>query len=284
MTDPITIHEGLAIYANGDGDPVLLMPYPHSFTRVPAAEGTLASILHEMGRRVISFDPPGAYRSTRPARVDLSEMLDCACEALDASGVSGPIDVIGHSMSSLCSLALALEHPDRVRRLALIGSMSGYPALRRHNAIPYRWGWSDPRFWRMAALGLRLRRGGATLADHNRLQRLMAEVSYRNISLIPPLPAGEDAEHQPAPIRSRWARTSRRLDFRARLGEVRVPTWIAVGRYDPQTPVGCSIELAKKISGADLVIFERSGHAPFAEERERFTAALAAFWSATATR
>lgn len=86
MTDPITINDGLAIYAVGDGEPVLLMPYPHGFSRVPAAEGTLSSILQEMGRRVISFDPPGAYRSTRPARVDLPEMLSCAQEAIRASG------------------------------------------------------------------------------------------------------------------------------------------------------------------------------------------------------
>ncbi|WP_119068424.1 alpha/beta fold hydrolase [Aggregatilinea lenta] len=278
MTDPVTIHDGLAIYAVGDGAPVLLMPYPHSFTRVPAAEGTLSSILQTMGRRVISFDPPGAYRSTRPARNDLPEMLACAQEALDLSGVSDPVDVVGHSMSALCSLVLALDRPDRVRRLALVGGLSGTPALRRYKAIPYSWGLGDPRFWRMATLGLRMRRGRATLADHNRLQYLIALASYRDPSQIPPLPTGADAEHKPAPVRSRWARTSRRLDFRTRLDEVRAPTWIAVGRYDPQTPVGCSVELAKGIPDAALVIFERSGHAPFVEERERFSAALSAFW------
>lgn len=54
-----------------------------------------------------------------------------------------------------------------------------------------------------------------------------------------------------------------------------------MGRYDSQTPVGCSVELAKGIPGAALAIFERSGHAPFAEERPRFTGALGAFWAAT---
>lgn len=281
MTDPVAINDGLAIYAVGDGEPVLLMPYPHGFTRVPAVEGTLASILVEMGRRVISFDPPGAYRSTRRARVDLPEMIGCAREALDTGGAGGPVDVIGHSMSSLCSLAFALEHPDRVRRLAVVGALSGTPAIRRHKGIPYAWGISDPRFWRMTALGLRLRHGSATLADHNRLQRLIAEASYRDPSLIPPLPVDADAAQQPAPIRDRWARASRRLDLRARLGEIRVPVWIAVGRYDSQTPVGCSVELAKGIPGAELAIFERSGHAPFAEERPHFTGALGAFWAAT---
>ncbi len=141
---------------------------------------------------------------------------------------------------------------------------------------------SDPRFWRIARLGLCLRSGRATLADHNRLQSLIAEASYRDPSLIPPLPTGAEAARKPAPIRDRWARTSRRLDFRMRLGEVRVPTWIAVGRYDPQTPVGCSVELARGIPDTALVIFERSGHAPFAEERPRFTEALRAFWGTTA--
>ena len=44
-------------------------------TTGPMAEGPLTQLLVGLGRRVITFDPPGAYRSSRPARCDLDEML-----------------------------------------------------------------------------------------------------------------------------------------------------------------------------------------------------------------
>jgi pimeloyl-ACP methyl ester carboxylesterase len=107
------------VYQLGSGSPLLLLPAPHGFVAGPTAEGPLARLLAALDRMVITFDPPGAFRSTRPAHVDLAEMLGCAAEALAACGVDGPVDVVGHSMSGLCTLAFAVEHPEAVRRLLL---------------------------------------------------------------------------------------------------------------------------------------------------------------------
>jgi pimeloyl-ACP methyl ester carboxylesterase len=104
-------HTGLAVYRLGSSSPLLLMPTPHGFVVRPTPEGPMATLLAALGRAVITFDPPGAFRSTRPARVDLFEMLGCAAEALAACGVDGPVDVVGHSMSGLCALAFAVEQP-----------------------------------------------------------------------------------------------------------------------------------------------------------------------------
>src|SRR5919199_2377433 len=93
---PAMLRDGLAVYDVGEGVPLLLMPYPHGWTTVSIAEDTLFPLLAGLGRRVISFDPPGVYRSTRPARVDMPEMLACAGEALEARGHHGPVDVVGH--------------------------------------------------------------------------------------------------------------------------------------------------------------------------------------------
>jgi proline iminopeptidase len=59
-------------------------------------------------------------------------------------------------------------------------------------------------------------------------------------------------------------------DLRARLHEIRVPTLIVVGRHDWITPVEASEEMAAGIPGAELVVFENSGHSPQLEENERF--------------
>jgi proline iminopeptidase len=74
-----------------------------------------------------------------------------------------------------------------------------------------------------------------------------------------------------------WLRTVRRVDYRPRLGDVRVPTLLLVGRRDPQTPPPCSQELAAGIPHTRLVIFENSGHSPFIEEPEKFCQEISSF-------
>lgn len=107
--NPVAVSDGLAIYRVGEGHPVLLFPYPHSHTTVPTAQGELAAALVDLGRRVITFDVPGTYRSTREPVGDMTEMLDSAEEALNNLGIEGPVDVVGHSMSGLAALAFAVE-------------------------------------------------------------------------------------------------------------------------------------------------------------------------------
>lgn len=56
-----------------------------------------------------------------------------------------------------------------------------------------------------------------------------------------------------------------------------MPTLVAVGLHDPQTPVGCSEELARGIAGAELRVYAHSGHHPFVEERALVARDLAEF-------
>ncbi|MCJ1377110.1 hypothetical protein MMC17_000201 [Xylographa soralifera] len=68
-----------------------------------------------------------------------------------------------------------------------------------------------------------------------------------------------------------------KYDVRARLGEIKVPTLVTVGRHDKICPVSCSEEIAHGISGARLKIFEESGHSPPTEEPEAFQACVQEF-------
>jgi pimeloyl-ACP methyl ester carboxylesterase len=63
-------------------------------------------------------------------------------------------------------------------------------------------------------------------------------------------------------------------DLRGGLGKLRVPTAVLHGRHDAITPLAMGEELAEKIPGATLTVFEDSGHAPFLEEPEAFNEAL----------
>lgn len=77
-------------------------------------------------RRVLLFDLRGHGRSERaPSGYDLATMagdLDALAAAFQAGDGAppAPLDLVGHSYGALVALRFALDHPARVRRLALV--------------------------------------------------------------------------------------------------------------------------------------------------------------------
>jgi proline iminopeptidase len=69
-------------------------------------------------------------------------------------------------------------------------------------------------------------------------------------------------------------------DITAGSGSLRVPIFLAHGRYDYTVPYVLWDGIPAQLPNATLEIFERSGHQPFFEEPERFVEALTD-WMAT---
>jgi proline iminopeptidase len=63
-------------------------------------------------------------------------------------------------------------------------------------------------------------------------------------------------------------------DITAGSSPLTVPIFLALGRYDYTVPYTLWDGVAPTLPGVTVQIFERSGHQPFFEEPERFTAAL----------
>jgi proline iminopeptidase len=275
----VVLSDGLAVYSVGTGEPLLLLPYPHASTLRPMAEDALAGLLAGMGRRVVTFDPPGAYRSSRPMRCDLTEMLACAEESLTVAGVPRPVDVVGHSMGALCSLALAVERPQSVRQLVLIGACSGFAAVRRWST-PHNWSpWRDAAWWKCLWWGTRQMTGTGSLAVHKRLDNLVEGASFVDPRHACYWTIEPGDERLPAPPRACWLRSARHVEYRHRLDGVRAPTLLLVGVADPQTPPVCTEELAAGIPNSHAVVLDASGHSPFVEQPQEVRQALATFLS-----
>jgi proline iminopeptidase len=66
-------------------------------------------------------------------------------------------------------------------------------------------------------------------------------------------------------------------DVTADAGSMQVPLFLAHGRYDYVVPYRLWDGIVDKIPNATLRLFERSGHQPFFEEPDEFTAALIAW-------
>lgn len=67
------------------------------------------------------------------------------------------------------------------------------------------------------------------------------------------------------------------FDIKPQLPSITAPTLVTVGRHDWIVPVECSETIASLIPGAELVIFENSGHSPQIEEAEEFQRVVRAF-------
>ena len=262
-TEPAEIHHGLALYQRGQGHPLLALPYPHASGGGPMIDGPLVSLAAGCGFRVSTFDPPGQYRSTRPARVSLDEMLDCATETLGTLRLPARVAVIGHSMSALCAFYLGLAHPDRVAKLVLVGTPPGSGmAIVRYRAMPFCWPPWNPNLWRMAGWGILLASGHGSLQTHKKMDLLSERSNFVNQALVSPIVIEPGDRHRPAPPRDRWWHAIRKTRVISRASELRCPTLLIVGRHDPQTPVRISKAIHKRVPDSSWKSSSEAGTHP----------------------
>lgn len=73
---PTVNRDDLAVYIVGEGEPILVFPYPHAGTNEPMTQSDFSDTFIALGRKVITFDVPGTYASSREPEVDLDEMLN----------------------------------------------------------------------------------------------------------------------------------------------------------------------------------------------------------------
>ena len=113
---------------HGEGPPVVLL---HGNT-VTMDDFNASGLVDRLARnhRVIAFDRPGYGHSSRPRDRLWTPAAQAALlrTALARLEIERPV-IVGHSMGTLVALALALDHPQAVGSLVLVGGYY-YPTLR----------------------------------------------------------------------------------------------------------------------------------------------------------
>jgi 2-hydroxymuconate-semialdehyde hydrolase len=240
----------------GSGKPVLLI---HGSGPGVSAWANWRLVMPELAKqmRVIAPDMAGFGYSERPidASYSMDKWVDQAIGLLDALKID-KTDLVGNSFGGALALAMAIRHPDRVRRLVLMGAVGVDFELTP--GLDAAWGYT-PSLENMRALLDLFAYSRVLVTDE--LAKLRYEASIR--------PGFQESFSAmfPAP-RQRWvdAMASKEEDIKAIPHE----TLIIHGREDQIIPVSNSLKLHELILRSQLHVFGLCGHWTQIEHAARF--------------
>lgn len=215
-------------------------------------------------RRVLAPDMVGFGFTERPRNIQysLTGWVDHALHFMDSLGLDR-VDLVGNSFGGAIALALAIRHPDRVRRLVLMGSAgTAFPLTAGLDAV---WGY-QPSFDAMRELMDVFAYDRTLVTDE--LAQLRYEASIRPgcweaYSAMFPAPRQHGVDSLASP----------ETDIRA----LPHSTLLVHGRDDQVIPLSASLTLLSWIKNAQLHVFGCCGHWVQIEHTKRFVHLVNAF-------
>jgi pimeloyl-ACP methyl ester carboxylesterase len=256
-SEPISTHYLDA----GSGDPVVLLHGSGPGVSAWANwQHTIPGLAREF--RVLAPDTVGYGATSRPQDVhySLRTWTDHILGFLDALGLE-QVSLVGNSLGGRMSLDLAERHPDRVKRMVLMGSpgvgmtlTEGLTALRAYEPSPEN----------MRSLLLDYFAVDKSIIT-DELVRIRYEASveswdaYRAM-FFDPRHAGNELG-----ITEEQARS------------IRTPSLVVHGREDKVVPPAVSWTMANLLPNADLHVFAHCGHWTQIERAAEFTQLVASF-------
>ncbi len=213
--------------------------------------------------RVIIFDNAGVGRTRAlPPPVSIDAMASQTSAFIAALGLGRP-DVLGWSMGSMIAQALAVLHPDQVRRLVLCASYPGNGTEVR----PSQQAINEFTGGDAQQVMAQLFPAGQAAAQQTYL------LAISGYPPAPAVPAGTLAGQKHA-VDQWWAGA----DPAGRLAAtITAPTLIADGTADRLDPLANSRTLARLIPGARLVLYPDAGHAFLFQDQAAFVPLIESF-------
>lgn len=224
-------------------------------------------------RRVVCWDY-AAVGSSKPREFvsfekDYEDLL-VLMESVDKKGLC----LLAHSYGGLLALRYLLENPKGASKLMLLGAFSHFLPVTGELMQRKMSRLSPQELQELAVAIEHMQKGVASREESDRFTLLEIKTNLANPSPEFVQAAAVDSEFNPRVYGTNvdWIN----VDYTKKLSEIRVPTWVAVGKLDPIVPPGFS-EPLKAIPGSTFTEFENSAHWPFCEEPEAFGRELQSF-------
>jgi pimeloyl-ACP methyl ester carboxylesterase len=257
----LTVHHrgcDLAGDIRGDGPPVVLI----QGVGVHGAGWTPQVDVLSKHFRCLTFDNRGIARSQPqgddPLSVEL--MVEDTARLMDSAGFDRA-HIVGHSLGGLIALALALDHPSRVKSLSLLCTFAD-------GRIPNR---LTP--W-MIWTGLRTRIGPRRWRRRAFLRFVMPPEALRETEnpdavaeRLAPL-FGHDLADQP-PVTMKQLAAMKHYDATPRLNEIRVSTLVLSAAHDPIAPPFAGHAIATGITQARYIEVPNASHGVPIQDADR---------------
>ena len=262
---------GVRIHYQEAGDeeapPMILI---HGFISSNLVWNEVLLPLAKSGFRVIAPDLPGYGYSDKPAdgRYTIDSQAYAVLGLMDRLGIK-KATIVGASYGGAVAATMALDYPDRVASLVLVGAVTNdqpkKKLLLRLAGVPLLGDIAMPLFLSSRWI-LRKR-------TEDVYRRLGYPLDERKLAARHHLL--ETANTHRAMIRTvrRWS--ADRISREA--GLIRQPTLLVWGEEDTHIPVRDAFRLRDAIPHSRLIIFRRCGHLPPTEYPEKFVEALSAF-------
>ncbi len=197
---------------------------------------------------VYAVDLPGHGRSSGTGLVSINDYASCVWQFLDALQIERAV-IAGHSMGGAIAMQVALDRPQRVAGLVLVGTGA------RLRVLP-------------AILD-------GILSDLASTVEFICATAYSSSTPRELVRQGQRQMLEVAPqtIHDDFAACNS-FDIIGRLAEIHCPTLVVCGTQDRLTPVKYSTFLAEGVAGADLKLIEGAGHMVMTEKPEVLAQAL----------
>jgi pimeloyl-ACP methyl ester carboxylesterase len=217
-------------------------------------------------REVILFDNAGVGASSGEVPATFQDMARDAIAFIKALGI-GNADVLGYSIGGKVAQEIAVQAPDLVRKLILVGTgPRGADTSASKSAEIFSATYDPPEhLWIAAHFSPSAAGRAAGLAYLERKQR------RRDRS---PEVSEAAAATQLQAIATSNEKVDGVLDY---LAEIHHPTLVAHGRDDLIIPTINGFTLQQNLPNAQLILYPDSNHAPFYQYPELFLAHAALF-------
>ncbi|CAN5172878.1 alpha/beta hydrolase [soil metagenome] len=216
------------------------------------------------GFNVLAVDLPGHGRSKGDALTSVEAMSDWLLALLDAAGVK-QASLIGHSMGSLIALETAARAPQRVARMALVGTawpMQVSEGLLDAARNDEQRAIDMVNIWSHSTIAQKPSSPGPGFYAMHGAQRLMQHIARKNPRQV---------------FLTDFLACNAYVNGETAAKSVACPTLLLLGRLDVMTQPKAAVLLSKTISHATTTILEKCGHAVMAEQPDAVLDALFGF-------